>query len=227
MQTAFCFSGELRSIDKTISLIKTNVVDSFDSTDVFVHLWEDDPNIHKLKYLTDNLNVVDIVTEPRITFDEKAFASNKREEVNIQGFLRQLYCLRRCNEQKRKQEEKQKTIYDIVCRIRPDILINPDTRIESMIYDLNKIYVPRHDAWYGQNDRLYFGSSTNMDILSNRIDFIDDYYTYGGCMHYETFLLFVATLHEIEFDYLSVEFGLLRDNGNYIPPTYGIPLHYT
>lgn len=219
MRTAFCFSGELRSVDKNIKLIKTNIINSFENPDVFVHLWDDDPNIYKLKYLTDNINVMDIVIEPRITFDEKSFTDNKRDEVNIQGMLRQLYCLKRCNEQKKKQEEKQKCIYDIVCRIRPDIAIESDTRIEPIQYDLSKIYVPRHDSWYGRNDRLYFGSSPNIDIISDRIDFLDYYYTSGGCIHYETFLLFVAALHNIEFEYLDIRFGLLRDNGDYVPPT--------
>jgi len=209
MTTAFCFSGELRSIDKTVDLIKNNIIDSFENPDVFIHLWEDDPNIHKLKYLTDNMNVLDILIEPRISFDEKTFADKKREEVSIQGLLRQLYCLKRCNEQKKKQEERNNHVYDMVCRIRPDIYIEANTQIDSIQYDLTKLYVPKHDSWFGYNDRLYFSSSSNMDILSNRIDYLDFYYTHGGLIHYETFLLFVAALNNIEADYLSIRFGLL------------------
>jgi len=218
MQSAFCFSGELRSVDKNIKLIKTNIIDSFKYSDVYVHLWEDDPNIHKLKYLTDNMNVVDVLIEPRITFDEKDYASNKRDEVNVQGMLRQLYCLKQSNNQKIKFEQKTNKKYDLVCRMRPDIHIQPDTRIESIEYDLTKVYVPIHDSWYGRNDRLYFGSSYNIDILSNRMDFLDDYYKCGGIIHYEKFLMFVAGLHDIEFKFLPIRFGLLRDNGEYVAP---------
>lgn len=217
--TAFCFSGELRSVDKTIDLIKSNILDSFNSPDVFVHLWDDDPNIHKLSYLTDNLNVVDILIEPRITFEEKDYAFNKKPEVNVQGFLRQIYCLKRCNELKTENERKQNQKYDIVCRIRPDIAIENNTHIEIKEYDLAKVHVPDHDSWYGRNDRFYFGSSYNMDILSNRIDHLDFYHKHKGVIHYETFMMFVAGLHEIEFDYIPLRFGLLRDNGDYVPPS--------
>jgi hypothetical protein len=219
MKTAICFSGELRSVDITYQLIKTNVYDSFHNPDVFIHLWEDDPNLHKLKYLTDNMNVVDIKMEPRQTFDEKDYGVNKRKEVNVQGLLRQIYCVQQCNNQKTAFEKLNDMTYDIVCRIRPDILIENNTKIEKKEYNLNKIHVPKHDSWYGQNDRLYFGSSYNMDILSNRIDHLDFYHKHKGVIHYETFLMFVAGLHEIEFEYIPLRFGLLRDNGDYVPPT--------
>lgn len=219
MKTAICFSGELRSVDTTHQLIKTNVYDSFHNPDVFIHLWEDDPNLHKIKYLTDNMNVVDIKMEPRQTFDEKDYGVNKRKEVNVQGLLRQIYCVQQCNNQKTAFEKTNEMTYDIVCRIRPDILIDTNTKIEKKEYDLSKIYVPKHDAWFGRNDRLYFGSSYNMDILSNRIEHLDFYHKHKGVIHYETFLMFVAGLHEIEFEYISLRFGLLRDNGDYVPPT--------
>jgi hypothetical protein len=219
MKTAICFSGELRSVDATHQLIKTNVYDSFHNPDVFIHLWEDDPNLHKIKYLTDNMNVVDIKMEPRQTFDEKDYGVNKRKEVNVQGLLRQIYCVQQCNNLKTAFEKTNEMTYDIVCRIRPDILIDTNTKIEKKEYDLSKIYVPNHDSWYGRNDRLYFGSSYNMDILSNRIEHLDFYHKHKGVIHYETFMMFVAGLHEIEFEYIPLRFGLLRDNGDYVPPT--------
>lgn len=218
-KTALCFSGELRSIDNTIDLIKSNIYNCFDAPDVFIHVWEDDPNIHKLSHLTDNMNVVDIKIEPRQTFDEKDYGTNKRGEVNIQGLLRQIYCIKQCNNQKIEFEKKNNNVYDIVCRIRPDIAIEGDSKIEQKEYNPHKIYVPRHDSWYGRNDRFYFGSSYNMDILSNRIDHLDFYHKHKGVIHYETFMMFVAGLHEIEFEYIPLRFGLLRDNGDYVQPT--------
>lgn len=215
MKTAICLSGELRSIRKTFPRIKRDILDQLESYDVFYHTWVDDPDIRDLNVLIQDGNLRDILIEPRITFDEKNYNLRKRSEVFIQGFLRQLYCLKKCNMLKKQYEAEHDFIYDAVIRVRPDIYPILDSKLEKI--DVGKIqdavYVPTHDHWHGYNDRLYYSSSPNMDIISSRFDKVDDYFNKGGIIHYETFLKYIVDTNSLKVLDSDLKFVLLRNNG--------------
>ena len=214
MKTALCFSGELRSIDQCIAGWKEKILPNIDSYDSFYFGWEDDPEIDKLHYLSE-LNVKSIVLEKRATFKEKMYAIRKRPEVNVQGMLRQLYCLKRSNDLKSNYEGKNRFIYDCVIRMRPDLLIEPSAEFPNLNFlNVNKLHVFKHDKWFGFNDRMYFSNSENMNLLQNRINELDQYFLSGGLFHYETFFAAVAQKYGISTEEHDFRFKLLRANGS-------------
>jgi len=214
MKTAICLSGELRSIDKCIDGWKEKILPKLGEYDLFYFAWDDDPDKSKLKYLN-QLNLKDIIIEPRKTFHEKMYVIRKRPEVNVQGLLRQTYCLGRCNDIKRKYEKKNDFIYDCVVRLRPDILIEPDAVFPEVVtLDLNELHVFKHDAWFGYNDRVYFSNSKNMNIVDNRFSFIDDHFYNNGIFHYEILFKAAADKNKINSQKHDFRFKLLRTNGS-------------
>ena len=165
-----------------------------------------------MKYLN-QLNLKDIIIEPRKTFSEKMYSLKKRPEVNVQGLLRQTYCLSRCNDIKKKYEKENNFIYDCVVRLRPDILIEPDAVFpEVAALDLNKLHVFKHDAWFGYNDRVYFSNSKNVNIVDNRFSFIDEHFYNNGIFHYEILFKAIADKNKINPQKHDFRFKLLRTN---------------
>lgn len=216
MKTAFCFSGELRSIDKTYELINSKIFSKFSDYDVFYHSWTDDPDLHKLHHLAQDSHIKNIHLENRKSFDEKNYGDHRYSNVNVQSLLGQLYCLKQCNNLKSEYEKSNNFKYDIVVRIRPDILIVNDTSLENDIESWNMsdhFYTTKHDDWFGYNDRFYFSNSENMDFISNRLDFLDFYKSTGGITHYETFLKFCVDYKNIQIGRSDMQFMLLRTDG--------------
>lgn len=218
MKTAFCFSGELRSIDKTYSLIKEKLMSRFSNYDIFYHTWSDDPHIDKLCYLEKDQHTKNIFIEDRVTLNEKNYIDYTTNATKIQPLLRQLYSLEQVNNLKSTHEKQNNFIYDIVFRIRPDILICDDSSIEKNVetWDMkNYVYTTDHDDYGGYNDKFYFSSSENMDKLSNRRNLIDYYISIGGLLHYERLLKFVIDYSGLKLCRTRMLFTLLRTNGDF------------
>jgi hypothetical protein len=215
MKTAICLSGELRSIKESWNGIKKYTLSSFDEYDIFYHTWNDDPNLNDLSILVKDGHLKDILIEPRITFDEKNYNTRKRSEVNVQGFLRQLYCLKKCNSLISQFEQDNNFIYDVVVRLRPDIKIVLDSKLENVKPEnlTNSVYIPTHDSWFGYNDRFYYSNSANMDILANRFDEIESYFLKGGLIHYETFFKYIVDMTDLKVIDSDLKFVLLRTDG--------------
>lgn len=217
MKTAFCFSGELRSIDKTYQILKDRVMSRFSNYDIFYHTWKDDPDLHKLNIIENDPNTKNILIEDRVTLPEKEiYHTKRRKEVFVQGLLRQLYCLKQCNSLKKQHEISNSFRYDIVVRIRPDIFLVNNTFLEPSAETWNMkdfVYTTDHDDHHGYNDRFYFSNSENMDYLSDRLDVLDRYMNLGGIFHYETFLKFCVGDLNLQVCRSNMEFVLLRSNG--------------
>lgn len=218
MRTAFCFSGELRSIDKTYSLLKEKLMNRFSDYDIFYHTWTDDPDISKLFYIENDPNTKNVLLENRITLPERdIYKKFKRDEVNVQGMLRQLYCLKTCNNLKKQYERENNFNYDIVVRMRPDLLLINNSSLEKSAeyWDMERyVYTTDHDDYHGYNDRFYFSNSENMDFLSDRLDSLDMYMDLGGIYHYETFFKFCIHYKNLQVARSDMEFVLLRTSGD-------------
>lgn len=217
MRTAFCFSGELRTLDRTIKLIETNVFSKFSDYDIFCFTWEDDPDIDKIEYLKNTGRLIKFKTEPRKTFDEDIIFPKKVMPIVYQGIPRQLYGVQQSNILKYEHEINENFTYDIVVRIRPDLLILNESELEDDIeqYDLAKIYTLSHDEWHGVCDRFYISNSKNANLLSNNIDYLPYYSTIGGKGYGEEYLLFMINFHGLEYKKLSsLQTCLLRKDGS-------------
>lgn len=218
MKTAFCFSGELRSIDKTYDVLKERLMYAFSDYDIFYHTWTDDPDISKLHYFEKDKHTKNIIVENRVTLDEKDYKKYAINNTKIQPLLRQLYGLEQVNNLKFIYEKENSFIYDIVFRIRPDIFICNNTFIEKNVetWDMkNYIYTTDHDDYGGYNDKFYFSNSENINKISNRRNLLDYYIKIGGLLHYERFLKFSINYSGLELCRTGMLFTLLRTNGDF------------
>jgi hypothetical protein len=223
MRIAFCFSGELRSIDKTWPILKNKLINYFSSYDIYYHTWSDDNDINKIHYIQNDPNTKDVLIEDRKTFHEKNYIEYITNNTKVQPFLRQLYSLNKCNMLKKEYEKRHDFKYDIVFRIRPDMLVCNDTFLEKNIedWDMEKfVYTTDHDDYGGYNDKFYFSNSFNMDVLCSRIDMIDYYIKIGGLLHYEKFLKFIIDYSDLKVCRTRLLFTLLRTNGEFSGELY-------
>lgn len=215
MKVAICLSGELRSIRRCLPVMKSKLLDHFNDYDIFYHTWNDDPDLSELSCLVKTGHLRDLMIAPRINLDEMRYNRRKRAEVNIQGFLRQLYCLQQCNYLKTKYECDNNFEYDVVIRLRPDLLIDSFDYNPNDFTDLSSsVYIPDHDSWHGYNDRFYYSNSPNMDKLSNRLLLVDEYFNMGGLIHYETFFKYIVDLNGLTVKSIPSRSVLLRTNGD-------------
>lgn len=214
-RTAICFSGELRTLDKTFHLLKNDIFDPFGYYDVFYYGWTDDPQIKNIKYLTKFENLKDLELEDRKFFQEgEIFVKRPKELDDVWQFIpRQLYLLKKVNELKQKHETENGFVYDCVVRVRPDLFIREGTLFDVESYDMKNLFMLDHDEWHGLCDRFYFSSSKNMDIVMNMFDRIPFYSSIGGKNYGEGFLKFVVDYHDIPVKKLNLKTSLLRVNG--------------
>lgn len=198
--------------------MKEKLMNRFSDYDIFYHTWSDDPDLSKIHYFEKDSHIKNILIENRITLPERdVYEKNKRPEVFVQGLLRQLYCLKTCNNLKKQYEEENNFKYDIVIRMRPDVLLINNTSLEKSAesWDMkNYLYTTNHDNYYGYNDRFYFSNSENMDFLSTRLDLLDYYMNLGGIFHYETFFKFCVKYIDLDVGHSNMQFALLRNNGS-------------
>jgi hypothetical protein len=215
-KTAICLSGELRSIDKTFPLIEKNILSRFSDYDIFYFTWTDDPDLDKLRVLIKTGRVKDLDLKARMSFNEDEYFPKKPLKTNYQNIIRQLYCLKQVNDLKSQYEDENNFKYDIVVRIRPDLLLLNDSSLPENFEqsDFNYLHLLNHDNWHGYCDRFYVSNSPNMDILSNRINDVRYYSESGGSQQYEAFLKFISVWHDIDIKRINtLKTCLLRTNG--------------
>lgn len=215
-KTAICFSGELRSIDVTLPLLEKNVFSRFSDYDIFCFTWTDDPDIAKIQHLIRTGKVKDIELQPRKSFDVDKFFPKKPIKTNYETIIRQLYCVKRANSIKTTYAIDNKINYDIVVRVRPDLLVLNDTFLPEDFEkrDFNYIHLLDHDNWHGSCDRFYVSNNKNMDIISTRMDYLNYYSRSGGSQQHEAFLKFTTVWCEIEEKRIEgLKTCLLRTDG--------------
>ena len=121
------------------------------------------------------------------------------------------------NDLKSKYEKDNNFKYDIVIRLRPDLLVIQDSWLDENIETLdmkNNIYMLDHDNWHGCCDRFYISSSDNMDNISNGIEYLRDYSIIGGRNYGEGFLQFMINFHtSMKINELQLKTCLLRTTG--------------
>ena len=117
---------------------------------------------------------------------------------------------------KKDWEKENNFKYDIVARIRPDLLILEDTMLPDDVesWDMTKVHTMNHDEWHGYCDRFHFSMSENDDIISDSINSLRYYSSIGGRGYGEAFLQFVIHLHGLEVERFShLKTCLLRKDG--------------
>jgi len=109
MNIAICFSGELRSLDKTYKkLFKLLLSDKTHIYDLFYFGWTDDNDIDKIKYFDSTDSPFIYKLEDRITFNIGDFFPKHSNIIKYKNIIRQLYCVKRVNDMKIEAEVAKK-----------------------------------------------------------------------------------------------------------------------
>lgn len=119
-----------------------------------------------------------------------------RPESHIERTFKMFEKIYECNRLKKEQEASEGFKYDVVFRIRPDMIFLTD-RVEDMRNILtaglgkNSVFIPEF-PWlisrFTQVDFFAFGDSNSMDTYSETIHYIDEYCGKGLLFHPETLL---------------------------------------
>ena len=187
MRIAVLLSGHLR----TWEFCKQNFIDNIQQNgkyevDVFVHIHDHLFNPHNHTWneqkedilITNNTNIFDGINIKDIVIDteeqyKKEYMDNYINYSNniflptyIQGIK-----LKLCNLLRKNYEEKYNVKYDLVVRMRPDILLFSPLNYDDIIKRNKNVIVNCYGGTWGfPNDMFAIGKPEEMDLYCNRID---------------------------------------------------------
>lgn len=201
MRVAVCISGEIRTLD--VDMFKS----IFKNVDFFIHtneyddrisilnpksfLVEDiDFNIHPYFMINNKSNYNDIKNSPKrvhniLTLDEFKNINDNKFEIENPGLwsskpfnvLSMYYSVMQSNLLKKNYEQINGFVYDVVIRIRPDMVFP-----NGFVYDnydfgiLNVFNTPLSIRKVYVNDHFAISNSKTMDIYSLIYNYIPKYY---------------------------------------------------
>jgi len=203
MKIALCFSGQIRTGNITAANILRYIGDLRSSCDIFVHTWDvesisqaDHALLQVNAKLSDKKNVT-FQVEPGVfanfykTYNPVSMTVTKYDllgfedtwggrRINpvtgIKGFA-YLESIYEANELKKLYEQKNHFTYDVVVRIRPDLIFSPN---KSLRDDIAMITTPNFFV-YGAN-RVDHGNAILEDVFwmatSSTMDVLADYYNF-------------------------------------------------
>lgn len=226
-RVAVCFSGHLRSIQKTFPFLKNYLITP-NNADVFISTW-DTVGFDKGKgdastvsittssimdWIFANLRPTQILVEKLFNFNGEKYRPRSIEVRDPNNVLGMYYKIQSANRLKTKYEKDNKFKYDFVIRCRFDITLDRPLIVSS--YLPSKLYLPDSFRWgkNAENDKIAFGSSDFMDKYSNVFDNIDKYYEDGCVFHPETILGHHVSANKMPIERIAIPYMLHRANGN-------------
>jgi len=180
---AICFSGSLRSIEKTYQNFLDNVyypnIDNFDIT-LFYYIPED-INSPKINIINKNiLSIVKLEKDKKLDLPKiywKGRPNNasidKASMSGLFGYIQQLYGIQNVYKLLLDYENNNNINFDFILRCRSDVIFKNKLNLNNYCDD--KIHIPSFHAYHGINDRLAFGKSKIMSIYMNMYENIYKY----------------------------------------------------
>lgn len=227
MRVALCLSGHFRSFDRTLSTLKSAIIDPF-QPDVFIHTWDKigfdgTRGDHHLISSPTNAGLINhcyqpknMLIEPMPAWDTKKYHVIENIGVRDPGIIcGMLYGIYKSGQMKTAFEQNNGFTYDVVIRCRPDIYfenIIPKTELENC-QQTEGIYFPKFGNYNGLNDQFAFGSSKKMNIYCNLYSNMEKFYDLGCKFHPESMMKYNAEHFNIPILRSSVNYFLLRANG--------------
>lgn len=198
MKIALCISGQMRTFEECYPKLKENIINVL-KPDIFIHAWSNagistKTNKENNKRFTDKIVTYDILNKlykPKKCIIEKFKPHYTDELKNIKvpeilkikeprhykGTLPMFYKIYECNNLKKKWEQKNNFLYDIVIRFRPDLIIKEKIP--------NKIFNHPHIIWFSDykintssqvSDKFAISDSINMNYYSSVWKYLPKYW---------------------------------------------------
>jgi uridine kinase len=168
MKIAVLISGYLRTIEHNFNKLK-NILEKHDYS-IYLHISNNDESDHYNNKKNDLNNILKIINPKKIIIEhEQEFTECKY--INQKKMWYKIHIL---NNLKKQDELINNFKYDIVMRIRPDLLIlENNIDFEKYSFDDNLIYGNITNNIF--SDELNFGSSNSMNIYSDLFLNFDKY----------------------------------------------------
>jgi hypothetical protein len=194
MRVALCLAGQMRTYKQCFGYLKDNVIEPL-KPDIFIFT---EKNIGITNRLVDNKKHIEgtvssesirrlydpdrlIITEPFSMSDLKQFKGVtvpddliKAEPDHWKGNIPNFYSIYSCNELKRKHEQDNGFIYDLVIRMRPDLLVEEE--IPSEVIENRDILWYTHPDDDKISDKIAISNSKNMDYYSSVWENLSSYW---------------------------------------------------
>ncbi len=226
MKVAICMSAHLRSWKITYPTLRSKIIDKFNA-DVFLDTWDtiDLKSCVKTESIKDiiqiALNTKKIHIEPFLNdkgIQYESIIGHDRHGLNGIGNL--FYKISSADKMRREYEKENNFQYDIIFRLRPDILINNESEIQTTdlvnAKDNNLIYIPDFGHYAGINDQFAFGSNQTMTHYAECFDNFNNlnFVKTGG--RPEAILLehLLQKIDSSQFRFFNIEYILRRTDGS-------------
>jgi len=216
---ALCVSGQIRDFAKCYPSWVRNL--DMNNIDVFACVGGDDNSIN---YFKEKLNPIKIINCKKMPSDHKHINNNLRNELKNMW-----YRIYEVNKLKREYEEYNNFKYDVVIRIRPDLLLFSNIPIE-LSYLSDKIYIPKYSGsnvifklfkvnnflGFGLCDQLSFGNSKIMDIYSDLYLYLEEkIFSDLKCKLPEKYLKVYLKMKNINYNFFPIDFFIYLYYNNY------------
>ncbi len=182
MRIAVCFYGQLRTAEFAYPNLKRYFGDFYSNIDFFVHTWNVDfvtrpinllrtiyTEPSKIEESSSNeyrslYSPVEFICDDQVDLRERMEFPNGRE-CDEYYFVSEMYfpyfSFYKSIQLKQQHEQANNFTYDVVIKLRPDIIFPPDRNfqndLDNFLTDTSKIYICYHD------DVFHIGTSENMD----------------------------------------------------------------
>jgi hypothetical protein len=203
MKVAICFSGQVRpdTFQKSYDSIYNNII-KHHNPDIFVHSWLD--NGKDAKEL-----IIKTYNPKKIILEECS------EKIPYKNYIPMFKSIFESNKLKKQYEVENNFKYDVVIRLRFDIMIQEIQTFSP--YDMNKLNINK-TTMFGKEwlvDIFAFGSSEIMNIYSDLINNIDSTIKMvnenNQTLCGEVILTNYIMSQSVDFQYTNLWFGLTRD----------------
>jgi len=237
MDVALCIAGQMRTYEKCYKYQKKNIIDVFEP-DIFIHTEEetgitrktDETNIEKKRNEVVTAKRLNELYDPTLYEIISPFTQEERKEfkgiklpqelieedpVQSAGNIPEFYGVKQCNNLKNRWEDERGYDYELVIRMRPDLMIKdkiPDKVIENPNI-LWHTYPPGDSV----SNKLAISNSENMDYYSSVWDKLPEYWenplANGNPHKYrvgERLMKHHMEISSIETDWFDIDSKILR-----------------
>jgi hypothetical protein len=191
MRIALCISGFLRSCDGCVESLRNFILRPF-NPDVFISTWEaEDPADQSLAIAEDLYRPKAMETQvwPNVLAswgDLSEFEKRKRADTTVPNVLGMFYKIYRCNQLKKAAESTQGFRYDVVVRLRTDLMFFDTPPLQETVS--GHVAIGNSFGYGGLPDLFAYGDSMVMDVYSDLVTKIPQYISEGCVFHPEMLL---------------------------------------
>ncbi len=216
MNVAICFSGQLRSLEKTYESIENFLQNNFNKFKIFAHIPLSENSDDFIKYFKSaNILVEKDPVIKKTKLKNKQFKSVEHKFGSLKAakfaHMQQLYGIYKANNLKIEYEKTSGTSFDWVIRCRSDLKFY-ESKLHLEILNKDVIYTPNFHDWGGINDRIVIGSSTNMDIFCNIFNHVKKY-PIPGFNAENIFKNYLTKKNIMTKEIDTLKFNRVRNNG--------------